>query len=96
MKAAYLLAAGVAVVCLWKRRYPAPAASRAMVQVGSLGEGAIVDGSNWTGDAWSRMWDASSDLAVPGGANLGGYVNADPGKVGRRTLGLAPGWNGSL
>lgn len=65
------------------------------VQVGDLAEGKIMDGTNWTGDLWSR-YTGATDLKDAENLNLLGSVQADPGKVGQAQLGLQPSWNGSL
>lgn len=92
MKASYILAgAAVAVLVVRKRR---AASAPAGVRVGQLGEGAIVDGSNFTGTAWQRL--SGADLVDPAARNLAAGAQADPGMVGQRQIGLMPGWDGTL
>lgn len=89
MKKMYLVAAiGVAAI-LWKRGKAIEAAKHKME------EAAPKDGTNWTGDLWTRLTTAN-DLKAPVSRNLDDATNADPGKVGQASVGLVPGWNGSL
>lgn len=89
MKKSHLIIAAVAAAFMWKRgRDQALAASK-------IAEATPKDGTNWTGDLWSRL-NGGADLQAPVSKNLDNSLIADPGKVGQASLGLSPSWNGGL
>ena len=89
MKSTMILAAVAVGAILWKRGKAIEAAKH------KLEEAAPTDGTNWTGDLWGRL-NGANDLKAPVSRNLDDSVNADPGRVGQSSVGLAPSWNGSL
>lgn len=95
MKNTTIILAAVGAFLLLKRRAAAKTQQQQGAKVGELSELPILDGSNWTGDWWTRLTTAA-DLKDSTAPNLAGAVNADPGRVGQSQIGLVPAWDGSL
>lgn len=89
MKTTTLMIAAVVAAFLWKRGADKKAAAN------KIDEATPSDGTNWTGDLWSRL-NGGADLQAPISKNLDNSLIADPGKVGQASLGLTPSWNGGL
>lgn len=89
MKNVYIIGAIAVAALLWKRGKDQQAAKN------KISEAGITDGTNWTGDVWSRL-NGGTDLLAPVSRNMDSSLVADPGTVGQRSVNLQPSWNGSL
>lgn len=93
MKNNYLIAGAAAAAgafVVWQRGKAREVAKTAIT------EAEITDGTNWQGSMWQRL--SALDLVSGGFPNLGGSVNAAPGRMEQANIGLnrIAGWDGGL
>ena len=86
MKTSYVIA-GAVLALVWFKGFHKVSAST------QLQDSVPLAGGDFVGDTWARLNGA--DLIAQGYPNIGGHLNADPGRIGIMGLNLNAGWNGN-